>query len=181
MSSPSGPSKLSFEEFKLYYESTEKVTDRRLDTNRWNHSICVASLIAVAIIVKWSISSRPLFWIGLVAADFLCVMAAVFCVLWRRQIDDFKHLNNAKFSVLNEMAPRVEFSLEKPGEMVSYDPFAKEWAKMQGLKALAPVGRRRIVALRSSTAEYFLPRAFTVLFSGVFLALTLALDQARFL
>jgi hypothetical protein len=42
--------RLSFDEFKLYYESTEKVTDRRLETNRWNYSICIATLVAIAAI-----------------------------------------------------------------------------------------------------------------------------------
>jgi len=45
---PPGP-RFSFDEFKLYYDSTEKVTDRRLETNRWNYSICVAILVAVAV------------------------------------------------------------------------------------------------------------------------------------
>ena len=40
--------KLSFEEFQLFYESTEKVTDRRLNANRWNYSICIAILIEKA-------------------------------------------------------------------------------------------------------------------------------------
>ena len=43
MSLPNTNSRHSFDEFKLYYESTEKVTDRRLDTNRWNYSIWAMS------------------------------------------------------------------------------------------------------------------------------------------
>lgn len=40
--------KYSFEEFKLIYESAEKVTDRRLQTNRWNYVICIAISSAIA-------------------------------------------------------------------------------------------------------------------------------------
>jgi hypothetical protein len=36
--------KVAFDEFKLFYESAEKVTDRRNAANRWNYSICIAIL-----------------------------------------------------------------------------------------------------------------------------------------
>jgi hypothetical protein len=56
--------KFSFDEFKLYYESTEKVTDRRLSANTWNYSICIAIIVAIAGIVKWS-AGNPFFYVGL--------------------------------------------------------------------------------------------------------------------
>src|ERR1022692_2522185 len=132
--------KVSFDEFKLYYESTERVTDRRLETNRWNYSICIATLIAVGVLTKWSLADAALLWVGLVAVAMLSVMAAVFCALWVGQIKDFKKLNNAKFSVLNEMAPRLEFDPENPGAVVSFLPFEKEWEAMKSLNALDEIG-----------------------------------------
>src|SRR5205085_7470832 len=111
---------LSFEEFKLYYESTEKVTDRRLSANTWNYSICLAVVVAIAVIFNWSVGNRPFFYVGLIAVVILCAMAILFCSLWMGQIDDLKHLNNAKFKVLNEMAPRIEFDLSHPGHLKSY-------------------------------------------------------------
>lgn len=38
---------VSFEEFRLYHATTERVTDRRLALNRWNCSILVATLLAI--------------------------------------------------------------------------------------------------------------------------------------
>lgn len=67
----------SFEEFKLYYESTEKVTDRRLDTNCWNYSICIATLIAIAVLMKWSLTTASLIWVGFVAVAVLSGMAII--------------------------------------------------------------------------------------------------------
>ena len=78
ISGNSGDKKLSFEEFKLYYESTEKVTDRRLRTNQWNYSVCVATLVAIAAILKWSLSAVILLWVGFAAVVILCVMAILF-------------------------------------------------------------------------------------------------------
>lgn len=96
--------RVSFDEFKLYYESTEKVTDRRLSANTWNYSICIGMIVAIAGIVKWS-AGNNFFYVGITAIVVLCTMAFLFCSLWLGQITDFKYLNNAKFKVLNEMAP----------------------------------------------------------------------------
>jgi hypothetical protein len=136
MDGKSAAHKLSFDEFKLYYESTEKVTDRRLETNRWNYSICIAMLVAIAVLARWSLTTASLLWIGFASIATLSVMAVLFCALWVGQIRDFKKLNNAKFMVLNDMAPHLEFDPNNPGAVVSYCPFEKEWTKLNDLSAL---------------------------------------------
>jgi predicted Co/Zn/Cd cation transporter (cation efflux family) len=66
-----------------------------LETNRWNYSICIATLVAIAAITNWSLTNPTLTWIGLAADGLISVMAILFCALWIRQIRDFKNLNNA--------------------------------------------------------------------------------------
>jgi len=105
----------------------------------------------------------------------LCVMAILFCSLWLGQITDFKYLNNAKFKVLNEMAPRLEFDLAHPNQMTSFRPFEKEWKTLEEVKAAVEIGQRKIVALKSSNIEYYIPKAFRILFFLVCLAALLAL------
>ena len=61
------------------------------------------------------------------------------------------------------MAPNLEFDTDK-GAVVSYCPFEKEWSKLNELNALDEVGKANIVALKSSNIEYFIPKAFIVLF-----------------
>jgi hypothetical protein len=165
--------KVSFDEFKLYYESTEKVTDRRLSANTWNYSICTAIIIAIAGIVKWS-TGNTFFYVGLTAVLILCLMAILFCSLWLGQIADFKYLNNAKFKVLNEMAPYIEFDIEHPNQITSFCPFDKEWQKLEEVKAAVEIGQRKIVALKSSNIEYYIPRAFRILFFLISIAVVLA-------
>ena len=173
---PSGQ-RHSFDEFKLYYESTEKVTDRRLEANRWNYSICIAILVAVAVLTKWSLTTMSLLWVGLAAVAFLCLMAVLFCILWVGQIRDFKKLNNAKFTVLNDMAPLIEFDSDKPGSVVSYCPFEKEWTRLSNMDALQEVGRSNIVALKSSNIEYFIPKVFAVLFGVILVVLVIVVTS----
>ena len=173
MSAATTESRVSFDEFKLYYESTEKVTDRRLSANTWNYSICIAIFVAIAAIVKWS-AGNVFFYIGLTAVLVLCIMAILFCSLWLGQITDFKYLNNAKFKVLNDMAPLLEFDLSHPNQLTSFRPFEKEWRTLEETKAAVEIGHRKIVALKSSSIEYYIPKAFRILFCLVSVAALLA-------
>jgi Flp pilus assembly protein TadB len=167
------PNALSFDEFKLYYESTEKVTDRRLDTNRWNYSACAAILVGLAAIVKWGVVSSELRWIGVTAVVLLCMMAVLFCQLWIAQIRDFKKLNDAKFEVLNQMAPLLDFDPSNPNRVRSYQPFEREWNRLKDEGAVNKVRKLNIIALKSSHMEQFIPRAFQLVFVAILVALTL--------
>jgi len=162
--------KLSFEEFKLFYESTEKVTDRRIAANRWNYSICLGILVAIALITQWGLSTPLNFIVGVVAIVLLAVMAILFCFFWIGQIQDFKSLNNAKFTVLNEMAPHVEFDPEHADKLVSFCPFDREWKKMDELNAIREAGATSLIALKSSNIEYLIPKAFLLLYTIVLVA-----------
>lgn len=161
--------KLSFDEFKLFYESTEKVTDRRLEANKWNYSICVATLIAIAGIIDWGLTRPPFLLVAIIATVMLCSMAALFCSLWIGQIRDFKKLNNAKFEVLNQMAPQLDFCSPTSEPVVSYTPFVREWDLLQKAEALEEVSNIKLLALKSSKIEYLIPKAFRLLFVGILL------------
>lgn len=165
--------KHSFEEFRLMYESTEKVTDRRLQTNRWNYTICIAVLVAIAGILKYCVENSPFFYLGLSAVIILSGMAILFCLLWIGQIRDFKSLNNAKFDIINSMAPHVEFDSGHPNTITSFCSFEKEWKRLEEMKALQEAGRTNFIALKSTNIEYFIPKAFIVLFVSIILAVAI--------
>ena len=152
----------------MYYQSAERVTDRRLENNRWNYSIAVTTLIAVGLVLVWATANATHEYVGIVGVVMLCVMAFLHCSFWVRQIDDFKALNNEKFMILNEMAPDVRFPPAGPYERIgSAEPFRREWEAMIEDNALREINRfgiRRIRVLKSSNAEYFIPNAFRVLF-----------------
>jgi hypothetical protein len=164
-------SKLAFEEFKLYYESAEKVTERRLDTNRWNYSICTAILIATSLLLQWTISKPDYLIYSLAFIIFLSIIAIFYCTLWIRQINDFKYLNNSKFDILNRMAPNVSFSPTPSDIRVSYCPFEKEWKELEiKLNALELHRGSKILVLKSSTIEYIIPQSFRLLFAFIIFA-----------
>ena len=162
---PNLDTRFAFEEYKLFYDSTEKVTERRLALNRWNYSICTAVLLAVFATSNWVITNPNFFAAGITIACSLSFLAILYCSLWMGQISDYKQLNNAKFEVLNQMAPRVAFSKEEGDFRTSYEPFAKEWEILKGKKeALEEVKSMNIVALNSTSIEYLVPRSIRWLF-----------------
>lgn len=164
MQSDNNEKRLAFEEFQLFYESTERVTERRLSGNRWNYSICSAVIVAVAALLQWAIAHLNFFVVGAGAAIVLSVTGMLFCSLWIGQIRDFKKLNDAKFDVLNSMAPQVAFGAPKEDDRVSCSPFDKEWETLKEKEAVQEMGSINIVALKSSNIEYLLPKAFRVIF-----------------
>ncbi len=161
--------KLSFEEYELFYKSTEKVTDWRHAANRWNYSICLALLIAIVALGRWGLSDPKLLAISILAMIILALMAILFCSLWIEQIEDFKALNNEKFSVLNEMAEHVVFSADMNDPRMSYSPFEREWEQFNRKKEHKGT---QIIALESTKLEYWVPKAFRIVYACILVFVT---------
>lgn len=158
--------KYSFDEFKLYYESAEKVTDRRLANNQWNYSVCVATIVAIALVWSWSVNNKSFAFLSLTVVAALSGLGVLFSTLWIRQIADYKSLNAAKFSILNEIAPNVSFMSSSNSEaVVSSNPFKREWDALQEMNALRELSSRNLIALRSSNIEFYLPKALRLLYA----------------
>lgn len=159
------PAGISFEEFKLFFETAERVTDRRNAENKWGYSVCSASLVAVGLVCKFMMGERGL-WAILSAVAILSIsfQSIKYCAYWRKKILSYKELNAAKFTVLGEMV-EVGF-LKESGEVIeSAKPFDKEWCIMQENKgSLEKIENQPIYGLRSSSDELFMPQAFTNLY-----------------
>jgi hypothetical protein len=158
--------KYSFEEFKLYYESTEKVTDRRIANNQWNYSVCVATVVAIALVWNWSIINRGFAFLSLTIVAALSALGVLFSSFWIRQIADYKSLNAAKFTVLNDIAPNVAFNAAPGlGDVISSNPFKREWQLLEEMKALQEVSTANLIALKASNIEFYLPKALRTIYA----------------
>jgi hypothetical protein len=150
----------SGEEYLRYFESTEKVVDRRLALNSWNYGVCIAIIVACGFVATLAISNAEFRVALMLGVIFLSAMGILLCHLWRKQIKDYKSLNDAKFSVLNEMAPRVKF--QDGG--CSYEPFRKEWDRLSATGGTVSQSGLRDKVLKASHAELIMPWAFMSLF-----------------
>lgn len=160
--------KYSFEEYKLYYESTERVTNRRLSTNKFNYSISTTLILVITYVWNWSNKNSQFSYVAFTITLAISFMAALFCSLWIGTLKDYKLLNTAKFEILNEMSQNLTFGTEKP-KVISSNPFQKEWEKLNKMNALEDVNLLNILALKSSNIEFYIPKAFRIIFIIIFL------------
>jgi hypothetical protein len=168
---------VSFDEFQLFYESTEKVTDRRLELNRTNASLMMLVIAGIGATAAWA-QEKPenviMFALGLVIV--VCFLSMLFCRWWWKQVEAYKDLNGAKFEVLNEMAAHVVFSGHDPKSVKSARPFEREWEILSKKQSLQKY--KKGLALGSSLSELTLPKSFLAFFAiGALLSATLLVIQ----
>lgn len=154
----------------MYFDTTEKVIDRRLSLNSWNYGVCLATLGASGVLANWAISGGSFRLAVLAAIALLSAMGGLLCWFWIGQLRDLKLLNGAKFAILEQMAPLVYFA----GGEVSYEPFRREWEILTRQGATTHRRGLRIRVLKSSNAEFLLPTVFMVTF-GIIMTLLVAL------
>ncbi|MEI9993565.1 MAG: hypothetical protein WDM91_03135 [Rhizomicrobium sp.] len=170
---------IPFEEFKLMYESTERVTDRRIELARTNSSLCTLVIAGLGVTAAWAHGRQD---VELTAAAIIVVISLlgiVFCRFWSSQIEAYKDLNGAKFDVLDELSDRVVFP-GYPAGVKSSKPFAREWEFLQQKKALQRY--KGGFALGSTASEFVVPMSFLIFFLLVALcALGFAVSISRIL
>ena len=151
----------SFDEYKLYYESTQQVIERRLALNRTNISLCLLVAASLGIILAWSYDKRDISHVALAAAAVISFMGVMFCRWWAKQITSFKALNSAKFKVLHAMAPKVVFS-GVSDSVRSFSPFDREWEELKISGAL----QKYKGGYTLKTSELIIPRSFMYVYLG---------------
>ena len=158
-----------FDEYKLFFESAERVTDRRINLNRSNYTICIAIVTGMALGLNWALSATdPATFVYVCGAIcFISLASILLCLGWTQQITDLKTLNHAKFDVLNSMASDLEFCDDGGNKIHSYEPFRKEWEIVESLNGTTSFLSFKV--LKGSTVEFTLPWSFLILFVFTFL------------
>lgn len=124
-------------------------------------------LVASGLLANWAVAQSELRLTLIIGITFVMIMGVLLCWNWTRQVSDLKLLNNAKFEVLNNMAPSVRF----PENLPSFEPFRKEWEILDKHEATAVKGNLGVKVLKSSGSEFLLPYAFAILF-GIIIVVT---------
>jgi hypothetical protein len=153
----------AFEEYRMYYESTERIIERRLALNRTNISLCLLAAASLGIILAWSYDKNDISHLAVIAASIISLLGALFCRWWARQIVSFKDLNAAKFKVLSAMAPKVVFP-GASGAVKSFSPFDREWEELNKMGGL----REYKLGYARKTSELIIPRSFMFIYLGTF-------------
>lgn len=121
------------EQYKLYVELMDRVSERRLKVNQFYLSLISALLIGVLVFHdKSDISFKIIF-------TFASLLITVICLVWISNIKSYKQLNTGKFKVIMEMEKKLP-----------YPCFSREWEFLDN-------GENRKVYWELSDIERFLP------------------------
>jgi hypothetical protein len=156
---------IPFEQFRLFYESAERVTERRLALNRGNASLAALIAAGLGVVAAWAFEKPHPHALGLAVVAMVSALAAIFCRWWWQQIESYKDLNRAKFEVLAAMAKGVIFVGGSREHRCEFNPFDWEWRIMGANNALASYKGGK--ALGASWSELTVPKAFLVFFVSV--------------
>lgn len=156
----------SFEEFRMMYESTELISDRKITFNRNNASLCMLVIAGQGAAASWLYKQDGLELLGPVALITISILAIIFCLYWNGQLWAFKELNSAKFQVLEEMASRVAFPDYRERSIVSMNPFMREYQILSEKKKIV-AGAKGLLLQRSNFAETIVPKSFIAFFAAV--------------
>lgn len=99
-------SRYLFEQYKLYIESVERVSDRRLKTNEFFLGLNTAIIAVVGVALGKSGTHIPaIFYI------FISIAGTAICYLWYRILLSYKGLNRGKLEVAHTIETKLPLSL----------------------------------------------------------------------
>ena len=138
------------EEYKLYVEMADRVSQRRDQSNRFYVAL-LGALAAILVIAARFVLSDNGEVAAFMAAAFLTsgVFGAILSIIWFMNIRSYRTLNSAKFQVIHELEKKIPF-----------DGYAKEWDILR-----PPDGKPKYLQL--TAVEQFVPVLVFVIFLGL--------------
>jgi hypothetical protein len=103
-----------FEQYKLFVESAEKVSEKRSNTNKFYVGIITFIFGFVTIILQNSDKITP--EIQKISLFIIFILGFLISLFWLENIKAYKQTNSAKYKVINRMERRLPFQ-----------PFEEEW------------------------------------------------------
>ena len=141
-----------FEQYKLYVEGAEKISDRREGANKY--FIAINAAIFTALIISFRIGGiEDIAYIHIPLSFLGIIICAVFFVLLR----SYRQLNAGKFKVIHKME-----------ESLPLGPYDFEW-KILGK------GKRKDIYFPFSRVERLVPATFGMVYSVYFVLLVIKL------
>ena len=135
------------EQYKLYVEMADRVSQRRDQSNRFYVTIVSALAAIVVIIARFGVPENG----ALLEVAFLVVglFGLALSVVWHFNIRSYRTLNSAKFAIINRMEKQLP-----------YAGYNEEWEILR-----PPEGRRPYFQL--TRVEQFVPVIFALLFAAL--------------
>lgn len=131
-----------FEQYKLYIEGIEKISDRRESANKYFVTLNSGIIVAIGFLIQ-NFKNKPHLVLSLLMLSFLGIIISV--IFWYL-INSYKQLNSGKFRVLHEIEKKLPIAL-----------YAEEWNILEK-------GKNRKLYLPFSHIERMIPTIFGILY-----------------
>ena len=97
-----------FEQYKLYIESVEKISDRRQHANNYFVTINTALISLIGLFFQIKIF-EDIVWIK----SLLAFVGIIICIIFWYLIKSYKQLNSGKFTVIHKIEEKLPLELYK--------------------------------------------------------------------
>ena len=94
------------EQYKMYVESADKVSERRGQTNAFYISVLTGLLIVLSLIVEKNIFTDQSILVMLTIGLLGCFL----CLVWWYNIQSYRQLNSAKFKVIHDIEKHLPYA-----------------------------------------------------------------------
>ena len=124
------------EQYKMFVESANKVSERRGQTNAFYISVLTALLVILSLIIEKNTFSDQthlvFFSIGL--------LGCFLCIVWGLNIQSYKQLNSAKFKVIHDMESNLPYAcFDKEWEYLGRGKDSKKYLKLSIIEKFVPL------------------------------------------
>ena len=97
--------RIYFEQYKLYVESIEKISDRRDSANKYFMTINSSIFILAGLVIQYTHENKKLFLIG------LCILGLFIIIIFWLLINSYKQLNSGKFAMVHKIEQKLPIKL----------------------------------------------------------------------
>lgn len=123
----------TLEQYKMYVESAEKVSDRRSNLNTFYLSLTTTIAGVIGYLKTNTVENSEYLIIG------LSISAILICIYWVNLLENYRKLNSGKFKVIHEIEKELplnlyEYEWEKLGQ--GNDP--KLYKKLSNVEKIIP-------------------------------------------
>jgi len=91
------------EQYKLYVEMADRISERRMQTNKFYISLLSGLLALLSILVSVGKLNQTLIFV------IVSLLGIALCILWHINIRSYRQLNSGKFKVIHEMEQFLPF------------------------------------------------------------------------
>ena len=123
------------EQYKLYVETADRISDRREQTNRFYISLLSVLLALLSLVI----GRRVLDGFQIVVFMTIGILGLGLCVLWNINIRSYRQLNSGKFKVIHEMEQYLPFSCyDREWEILGRGKEAKKYLQLTRVEQYVP-------------------------------------------